>query len=238
MIVSVHQPQYLPWIGYFDKIDKSDCFVFLDTVQYKPREFQNRNKICVKGGWLWLTVPVNVKGHYKQSILDVEIDNEKAWNAKHKKNLISWYGNTQFFNTYFPFFEEVYNKKCNKLVDLNVMIIKYLLEKLKTDRPVYFESEIGTTKMGTDRIIEICQKLRANTYLSGIGGKDYLEEEKFLKAGITLKYQEFNHPNYRQHYESQTQSFQPYMSVIDLLFNEGTRSIDIIREAQGRGIPG
>ena len=212
--------------------------MFLDTVQYKPREYQNRNRICVKGGWLWLTVPVNAKGHHKQSILDVEIDNENAWHAKHKKSLISWYGKTRFFKKYFSFFEEVYEKQWSKLIDLNVMIIKYLLKELRINKPIYFESEIGTTTMGTDRIIEVCQKLKANTYLSGIGGKDYLEEVKFLKTDITLKYQEFNHPTYRQHYESKAQSFQPYMSVIDLLFNEGTRSIDIIREAQGRNIQG
>ncbi len=232
MIVSVHQPQYLPWLGYFDKIDKSDCFVFLDTVQYKIREFQNRNKIRIKDKWIWLTVPVKTKGEFRQRICDIEIDKERDWASRHKKSLTAWYGQAPFFEAYFPFFESVFTKKWEKLADLNIHVIKYILKQLKIDTPLYFESEIGTTKKSTERIIEICRKLNADTYLSGIGGRDYLKEDEFKKVGIRLIYQQFNHPPYHQQYLSDNQPFEPYMSVVDLLFNEGPKSIDIIRNRE------
>ncbi|MFH2137128.1 MAG: WbqC family protein [Candidatus Omnitrophota bacterium] len=229
MIVSVHQPQYLPWLGYFDKISKSDCFVFLDTVQYKIREFQNRNKIRIKDGCIWLSVPVMSKGHYKQNIDEVCIDNDADWAIEHKKSLMVWYGKSAYFKKYFPFFEDVYSKKWDKLIDLNIYIIKYILEQLKINTPLYLESELGSTKKSTERIIEICQKLEADIYLSGSGGKDYMDEGLFSQTGISLQYQQFNHPCYQQQFISTAHPFHPYMSIIDLLFNEGPRSINIIR---------
>lgn len=232
MIVSVHQPQYLPWLGYFDKIDKSDCFVFLDTVQYKPREFQNRNKIRIKDGWIWLSVPVKVKGHFRQKICDVEIDNEKGWEEDHKKSLMFWYAKAPFFKNYFPFFAEVYVRKWEKLIDLNIYIIKFILKELRIEKKLYLESEIGTSTKSTDRILELCQKLNADIYLSGICGKDYLEEEKFKNSSIKLEYQKFNYPRYNQQFVNESNPFEPYMTIVDLLFNEGPKSIDIIREAQ------
>lgn len=229
MIISVHQPQYLPWIGYFDKIDKSDCFVFLDTVQYKTREFQNRNRIRIKGKWIWLTVPVKSKGHFHERIDMVQVDNESDWAQDHCKSLKTWYAHAAYFNEYFPFFEDVFSRRWERLVDLNIHIIKYLLETLKIDTEIKFDSEIGTETKSTDRIIEICGKLGAKDYLSGSGGRAYLEEEKFAQNGINLIYQDFKHPCYRQQFTEKEKDFEKYMSVIDLLFNEGPASMEIIR---------
>lgn len=230
MILSVHQPQYIPWVGYFDKIAKSDCFVFLDQVQYKEREFQNRNKIRTKLGELWLTVPVVSKGLGRQKICDVKINNESDWRNKHWRSLTSSYNKAPFFKGYCGFFESVYNANWDKLLSLNIHIIKYLLKELAIETPLRYESAIGTTKEATDRIIELCVKLKADTYLTGMGGKNYLEEEKFVKAGIKLVYQHFDHPEYYQQYMEQGKPFMPFMSVIDLLFNEGKKSIDILRK--------
>ena len=229
MILSAHQPQYIPWLGYFDKINKSDCFVFLDNVQYKAREYQNRNKICTKDGWMWLTVPVTSKGLGRQKICDVKIDNDSNWQKKHSRSLKIWYGRTKFFKDHFPFFENVYTGRWRKLIDLNIYAIKYLLKGLKIKTPLYNESEIGTSLQGTNRIIEICKRLKADTYLSGVGGKNYLEEEKFVQAGIKLEYQNFIHPVYHQRYMKGKDSFLLYMSALDLLFNEGEKSINILR---------
>ncbi len=225
MILSVHQPQYIPWLGYFDKIDKSDCFVFLDNVQYKPREFQNRNKIRTRDGWMWLTVPVISKGLGRQKISDVKIDNNYDWQRQHRNSLKAWYSKAEFFKDYFSFFEKAYNKKWDKLKDLNICIIDYILKEFKINRPVYYESELGIATRGTDRIIEICKKLKADVYLSGTGGKNYLEEEKFPQAGIKLEYQDFIHPTYKQQYTGKDNIFLPNMSCIDLLFNEGQTKI-------------
>ncbi len=229
MIVSVHQPQYIPYLGYLGKIDKSDCFVFLDQVQYKPREYQNRNKIRTKDGAIWLTVPVISKGKGRQKICDVRIDNNFSWQKRHWKNLETWYGTAKFFNDHFIFFEEVYTKKWEKLIDLNVCIINYILKEFKIEVPIYCESELNINAQATNRIIEICKKLNADTYLSGIGGKNYLEEDKFTQAGIKLEYQNFIHPTYHQQYMGRENIFLPYMSCIDLLFNEGVESGKILR---------
>ena len=229
MIISVHQPQYIPWLGYFDKIDKSDCFVFLDTVQYKKREFQNRNRLRTKDSWIWLTVPVKTKGVSYQRICDVLIDNDRDWAQEHTKSLQSWYGSSAYFKEYFPFFEAVYEKKWERLVDLNIHIIEYILGVLKINTRILLESEIGTTKKSTERIIEICHKLKADVYLSGTGGRNYLKEELFVKEQIELRYQDFVHPKYEQQFMTQRHPFEPYMSVLDLLFNAGPKSMDVIR---------
>ncbi|MBU0634937.1 MAG: WbqC family protein [Candidatus Omnitrophica bacterium] len=232
MIISVHQPQYLPWLGFFDKIDKSNCFVFLDTVQYKVREFQNRNKIRTKDGWIWLTVPVKHVSGERLALCDVEIDNSSDWAIEHSRSLEAWYMKAPYFKTYFPFFEELYRKRWDKLIDLNIEVIQYILSALGMQTPVKLESEIGTTKRSTDRIIEICGKLGADTYLSGSGGKEYLEEEKFEENNIKLLYQDFRHPQYQQRFIDEQHSFLPYMCIVDLLFNEGGKSLSIIRGQQ------
>jgi len=123
----------------------------------------------------------------------------------------------------------VYSAKWEQLIELNIHIIKYLLKELNIEIPLYYESEIGTCSKATDRIIEICRKLKADTYLSGIGGKAYLEEEKFAHAGIKLDYQDYNHHPYHQLYTHRVSPFLPNMSAIDLLFNEGRRSMNILR---------
>jgi hypothetical protein len=234
MIVSVHQPQYIPWLGYFDKIIKSDCFVFLDQVQYKPREFQNRNKIRTQNGWMWLTVPVISGGLRYQRICDVKIDCGSDWQRRHWKSIQSAYGKARHFHEYAQFFEKIYSLEWKTLVELNSAIIRYMLDAFSIKTAIYYESEIGTSSQSTDRIIEICRKLNANTYLSGVGGKAYLKEEKFLSAGIQLLYQDFVHPVYSQHNALKQDAFLPFMSSLDLLFSEGGGSLGtLLRKETG-----
>jgi hypothetical protein len=228
MIVSVHQPQYIPWLGYFDKIAKSDSFVFLDRVQYKAREYQNRNKIRTKDGCMWLTVPVISKDKGRQAISEVLIDNEMPWKRQHLNSLKIWYSNSPHFKECFPFFEELYGRHWDRLANLNVYIIEYLLKELSIKTKVYFESALKISGTKTDRIIQICKKLNADTYLSGAGGRDYLDENKFKEEGIELRYQEFVHPEYHQRFNSTEEDFLPFMSTLDLLFNEGPNSLGIL----------
>ena len=219
MIYSVHQPQYLPWLGFFDKINKSDCFVFLDNVQYKHREFQNRNKIRTKDGWMWLTVPVLCSRGEK--ISDVRIDNSRDWRSAHLRSLNSWYAKSDFFKEYISFFSQLYGKEWDKLLDLNVAITLRMLKMMGIEKKIYFESELSAGGEKTARIINIGKKLGAKVYLSGAGGKEYLAEEAFIKAGIKLEYQEFKHPVYKQLHCDNKKDFIPFMSAIDMLFNEG-----------------
>jgi hypothetical protein len=228
MIVSVHQPQYLPWLGFFDKIARSGAFVFLDQVQYKEREFQNRNKICAKNKCMWLSVPVISKGKGRQLINEVQIDNTFPWRRQHLNSLKAWYAHAPHFKDYSGFFEAVYSRNWDKLVDLNVHIIKYCLSELSISTPIYFESDLGINAQSTDRIIAICKKLNADTYLSGAGGKQYLEEDKLIEARIELAYQSFSHPVYRQQYQSEGVEFIGELSILDLLFNEGPNSKKIL----------
>ena len=222
MIVSVHQPQYIPWLGYIDKIARSDHFVFLDCVQYKEREFQNRNRIRTRDGWIWLSVPVISGG--RQAIGDVAVDNEAAWQRKHLGSLLTWYGAAPHFKEYAPFFEDVYSREWQSLSELNIHIIRFLMKALTIYTPITFESELNIGSTSTQRIIDICKALKADAYLSGSGGRAYMDEALFPANSIRLEYQEYYHPAYRQLHEP----FEPYMSVIDLLFNHGKESAGIL----------
>jgi hypothetical protein len=224
MVIAVHQPQYIPWLGYFHKIAECDKFVFLDNVQYKTREFQNRNRIRTDKGWMWLTVPVVTKDGCRIRMADVEIDNTMPWQRKHLGSLKTSYASAPYFKEYYAFFEQTFQKQWIKLSDLNVHIVRFIMDKLFITTPIVFESELEVITTKTQRIIDICRSLNADTYLSGVGAKEYLDEELFGEQRVTLYYQNFEHPEYSQCFEP----FMPYMSIIDLLFNHGPRSRELL----------
>ena len=203
--------------------------MFLDMVQYKRREYENRNKIRTKDGWVWLTVPVVSKGLREQLIGDVMIDNSTRWQEKHWRAMSASYKKARFFSEHAPFFENVYlTRHWESLQDLNVCTTMYVLEKLGITVPVHFESQLGTTQKSTERIIEICRRVGADVYLSGSGGRGYLEEKRFEEEGIELRCQDFRHPVYRQVYAGNESGFIPEMAAADLLFNEGPDSRQIL----------
>jgi len=225
-VVGIHQPQYLSYIGYFDKIDKSDIFVFLDDVQYKKNEWQNRNKIKIPGGWQYITVPVKYK--FGQLINEVLIDNSKNWRKNHWNSIITNYNKAKYFKKYSDFFEDVYKREWVYLVDINIFLIEGIVKFLGINTIFIKSSTLGIKGQKTDRLVNICKKLKADTYLSGTGAKQYIEEEKFEKEGIKLLFQDFKHPVYHQLYSG----FQPNMSIIDLLFNEGENGLNIMRNSK------
>jgi len=231
MIVSAHQPQYMPWLGYFDKIARSDCFVVLDQVQYKIRDFQNRNKIRTAEGWGWLTVPVKTKNKYKQSIRDAQIDNSIPWAKEHLAAFETWYRKAPFFDYYYQFLDDLYSHQWDMLKDLNISIIEFSLKHLGIDKPLYFESDLGINSTRSEKIIDICRSLNADTYLASIGAKSYLEEDKFKQAGISLVYHYFEHPVYSQLY---TGSFVENLSIFDLFLNEGKAASEILALSRQR----
>ena len=227
MILSVHQPQYLPWLGYFDKIAKSDLFVFLDLPQYKKREFQNRNRIKGPNGEIWLTVPVLSKGKFEQPIREVELDPTQAWQKSHWTSIEMHYRKAPFFADHAPALKAFYDAKWTHLNELNFKMCLYFLEILGLKTPWKIESEIGTSTQSTERLIELCKKTGAGSYLSGSGGKDYMDEARFQAENLGLAYQHYEHPVYRQQYPKTP--FLPYMSILDLIFNEGPQSLAILR---------
>jgi len=224
-MLSVHQPQYLPWLGYFGKVAESDLFVFLDMPQYKKREFQNRNRIKGPKGEIWLTVPVLSKGKFEQSIKDVEIDNTQAWQKSHWGTISQNLKKAPHWSRYARGLEAFYTKPYGKLSDLNLEMTVWFFQQLGIATPWKLESEIGTSTESTERLIELCKKTGATGYLSGAGGKDYMDEARFRQEGLGLTYQHYTHPTYAQ----QHGDFLPYMSIVDLLMNEGPNSLAVLR---------
>lgn len=224
MILSIHQPQYLPWLGYFDKMDRADVFVLLDNVQFKKNEWQNRNRIKTAQGWQWLTVPVLYQ--YPQWISDVEINNRDKWRHRQRQAVLSNYRKAPFWETLDGFFEEIFSSDWTYISALNIFVVRRLAELLGITTPLFVASEIGIFPEEPDeRLIAITKHFGADTYLAGSGGRGYMDLEKYEQSGIRVLFQEFHHPEYRQLFGA----FEPFLSVVDLIFNHGRESLQIIR---------
>ena len=225
-VVAIHQPQYLPWLGYFDKLVRCDVFCLLDTVQYKKNEFQNRNRIKTAQGLQWLTVPVTY--WFPQRIHEVGVNQTVDWQRKHLQALKTNYSKAPFFDTYYESFEEFYQKSYEMLVDVNVACIEMLMELSGLEQKLVLASSL---KVDTDdpslRLIKICQTLGGDAYLSGRDGAKYMDVDMFSGYQINVFFQDFKHPQYPQCYGP----FEANLSVVDLLFNCGPKSLNIIRKA-------
>lgn len=226
MRVTILQPSYLPWLGFFEQMSYSDKFVLLDDVQYTRRDWRNRNKIRVKEGWAWLTVPVLQKNKFNQSLLETRIDNSVSWRKKHLQSLRQHYCKSPYFEKYYSQCENIYNKDWIFLVDICLATIYLIKEGLEIETPLLRSSEMKTSGERTERLLSICRELGATHYLSGEAGGDYISKKDFSSQGIVLEYQKYEHPVYPQRYPD----FVPYLSAIDLLFNCGDQSLDILTQ--------
>ena len=223
MLITIHQPQYLPWLGYLDKIDKADVFVILDNVQFKKNEWQNRNRIKTAQGCQWITVPVLYR--LPEKINEVRINNKTNWSRKHLQALITNYSKSTYFDNYKSFFEDIFSHSWDRLVDINIEIIKFLISALELKTKLVMASDLKPRKEPTERLIDICKILNGNKYLAGNDGNKYMNLELFDKEGIEVIFQDFKHPVYNQLFGD----FEPYLSAIDLLFNCGDNSLEILR---------
>ena len=217
MILAGHQPEYLCYIGFFHKMMHCDKFVLVDHVQFEKKYFQNRNKIRTKEGSILLTIPVFSKGKFEQKINEVEINNNVDWQKKHWRSIVFNYQKAPFFSEYKDFFEQIYSKRWEKLVDINETIIRYIAKQLHINVEIVKSSEVNPSGYKTDLLIDMCKKLGADSYLSGEGGRLYVDELKFKSNNIESLYTNFQHPVYQQQFEP----FITNMSVIDLMFNHG-----------------
>jgi len=223
MIVAIHQPQFLPWLGYFDKMRRADVFCYLDNVQYKKNEWQNRNRIKTACGMQWLTVPVRYR--FPQKINQVAINNAVNWRRKHLQALITNYRRAPYFDEYIDFFSAIYLTQWESLAELNLAFIEGFRKLLGfEDLTVLVASDLDLSDDPTLRLIDICRSAGADTYLSGRDGANYMDLEKFRRSGIQVVFQEFVHPSYPQQFGC----FQPHLSVVDLLFNCGSGSMQKI----------
>jgi len=228
-IIAGHQPHYLPWIGYFNKIHCADRFCLVDSIQYNKKWFQNSGQILTQAGPLWLTVPVKTKGHFDQNINEVLIDNGSNWQRKHWKTIMLAYQKAPYFKNYKDFFEDIYAQKWEKLVDLNEHIIRGVLEFLNIEKDIMRSSKLGTTGKKTDLLIDICKKSGSDGYLSGGGGaRQYVDLVRFKEAELLHFFQDFHHPVYPQQPHG---DFVEKMSIVDLLFNCGHGSGDIVKKS-------
>lgn len=227
MLVAVHQPQYLPWLGYFDKIRRADFFVLLDNVQFKKNEWQNRNKIKTAQGWQWLTVPVKYK--FPQLINEVIINNSVKWQHKQRHAILTNYKKAPCYHYLDAVFDEIFSHAWQSISQLNIRVVTMLTKILGIDTPLFVASEIGEFPNDPDeRLIAITKHFKADAYLAGSGGRQYMDLMKFRERGIEVLFQDYRHPVYDQRFGE----FVPYMSVIDLILNHGENSLPILRRSQ------
>lgn len=221
MHISINQPAYLPWPGYFDRIARSDLHVVLDHVQFEKNSFVNRNRILGPNGPLWLTVPVRTKGRFgRLPIHEVEIDNTQKWARKHIQSLRAGYSKAPHFDDCWPELQAVLDSGWERLGDLCRETTSHLLGLLGISTPMVFSSDHDFSSRKSDLVLDICKHFGADVYLSGPFGGDYLELEAFQRHGIKVAFHDYHQDPYIQ----VGMEFVPNLSVVDLLFNQGLAS--------------
>lgn len=220
----VVQPCYLPWRGHFHLIEKCDIFVFYDDVQHTVRDWRTRNRIKTAHGSHWITVPVLSKHRRSQRIMDVEIDNSQPWRHDHWKTIRLAYSKAPYFSKYAEILESTYAREWTSLCELDIHLTIELCRALGIQRNFVRSSQTKTEGVKTERLVNICKAVGADHYISGPTAKAYLDETLLQEAGITTEYMVYNYPPYPQLYGN----FDPFVSVIDLLFNCGPASPDYI----------
>ena len=224
MNVVILQPSYIPWRGVFDQIQRADLFIFYDDVQYDKRGWRNRNQIKAPKGKQWLTIPVHSRGSQTQNIPinQIHIVWENPWNETHLKAILHSYARAPHFDAYRPLLEVFYQRRDELLADFTIDFTIALARELGNTHTRFMRSsEIdGINGQKTDRLIQILQAVGATHYISGPSARDYIEDEKFERAGISLEYMQYEYPEYPQLYPP----FDPYVSVLDLLFMMGAEA--------------
>ena len=225
MILTAHQSKYLPWLGLCHKVGLATHYVHFDEVQYQKKNFLNKNFIKGSDGKpLRLTVPVQTSGRFDQRIAETRIDNRAPWARKHWKSLQSVYAKAPYFKHYADFFEHVYAREWNFLVDLNRCLMDFIFDALNIDVVQLHMGEGQFVGKSNDLVLDMCRKLGADLYIFGSGGLDYACAEDFAVSGIELCFQEYDHPTYPQLHGD----FVSGLSVVDLLFNCGDDSGEIL----------
>jgi len=230
--VAIHQPQYLPWLGYFDKLDSADVLILLDTVQFKKHEWQNRNRIRTKDGWQWLTVPI--VDRFPERIDQVEINGRTDWQRKHGQALRQHYGSAPYWAPLGPELTALLQEPWARLRDLNIAVLDLLCRHLGIKTPRRLASTMEAREEPTDRLVDLCCAVGGTVYLAGQGavsnvdGVPYMDVGRFPQAGIQVQVQDYQHPEYPQRYTP----FVSHLAVVDLLFNCGPESLQILRSGR------
>ena len=233
-LVAGHQPNLYPYGGFFAKLATVDQFVIVDNTQYVKKQYHNRNRVKFPDGEArWLTIPVRNSGHYKQRINETEIDDSVDWRRKHEKTLCSNYSSAPFFDDFFSKLEVLLRSEWRFLVDYNIAVINACVEYLKIETPLLRGSDIAISGVATELILDICRKIGSDSYLHGKHAKDYVNFELLENAGITNLIQDYSATAYPQVFGD----FTPNLSILDIIFNCGPKSMDVILDGQSVGEP-
>lgn len=219
MIIGIHQPNYLPYLGFFDKIRRSDIFVILDDAQFSKGDFHNRNRIKTANGSKWVTIPV-IESFKPINETHINFDlkfGKSSWNEYHLNLIQENYKKALFFNKLFPRFKEFYSLRIDNLAINNIQLILLFCELFRINTPIHFSSTLNLKSCSSQRLIDICKYFDADTYLSGQDGPNYMNLNLFNKSQIQVKVQNFKHPVYNQLHND----FLPFLSSLDALLNEG-----------------
>jgi len=198
MIVTIHQPDFLPWLGFFERWRAGDLLIILDDVQFLRRGWHHRDKIKTPNGAQWLTVPIRKKALYSQKINTVQIDYSRDWQKAFLETIRHSYSKAPNFTRTFQKIRTIIEQNFTLLLDLNIALLQYCASVLEITTPMVFASEFNVTSRKTERLVELVQAVNGTVYLTGMGSKDYLEEEEFSKAGIDVRWQQFSDSPYPQ----------------------------------------
>lgn len=222
----VLQPSFIPWLGYFEQMHKCNVFVYLDDVQYTKNDWRNRNRIKTKTGCQWLTVPVSF--HLGQQIREAVMDSTSCWQKKLMQAIRTSYGRSSFFHLYFSELEILLTRQRNFLIDLNIDVTSWIMQKIGLDRNIVLSSQLPMeTKDRNMRLIEICKLLGCDGLYEGASGRNYMDLLLYQSHGIAVEFQHYAHPYYSQLWLRE-QGFVSHLSIIDLLFNHGPDSLGIL----------
>ena len=228
MKVVVHQPSYIPWRGYFDQIRRADLFIFYDDVQYDKRGWRNRNQIKTHGGKRWLTIPVHARGAQQGiAIKDIRIDWSRPWNEKHLRALAMTYGKSPCFDAYVSWLDSEYHRRDELLADFTIRLTIDIARRIGIKNTRFMRSSEldGITGQKTERLIRILQLVGAKHYITGPSARNYIVDERFAAAGITVEFLEYRYPEYPQLFPP----FDPFVTILDLMFMVGEDALEYIR---------
>ncbi|HXN92753.1 MAG TPA: WbqC family protein [Candidatus Sulfotelmatobacter sp.] len=219
-LVAIHQPNFLPWLGYFDKIRRAQAFILLDDVQFQKTgaTWTNRVQVLVAGAPAWLTVPVVRAFHGTRAISEIEIDDRSPWRDKLLRTVELNYRRAPHFDAVYTWIAPLIKNQVKSLVELNVQAIRAATAALGLENVLVLSSSVNVQSRATDRLVELVRAVGGDAYLAGGGAQGYQEDHLFREAGISLVYQEFEHPKYPQHGASQ---FVPGLSIVDAFMNCG-----------------
>lgn len=227
--VSICQSNYIPWRGYFDLIGLADYFVIYDSVQYTKRDWRNRNTIKTINGLLWLSIPCKSKS-FTQKINETEINiDDKFWAKKHLSSIYHNYSKANHFSSVYPWIENIYLHKILDLTllsDINKILITEICNFLEIKTKIITDTSLELIEGKSEKLLHICKQLNASTYLSGPAAKDYLDVEVFKATNMNVKWMDYsNYPQYQQLHGE----FIPNISILDLLFNEGSNAKSFLK---------